>query len=183
MIATPPTSTPTNTIRTRRTRATAATKDSPPAERPEPNKASPTNSPKSPEKELQPSSAPQGQAGSGDSALTPLEELPLKTQFKRLLPHASVAQLKEDEVDAILDEIVKHCEKVDRYQKWGKNIDTDGLPTMGADPGLKNRALPVLANLTTQILHIFATYSYLDLVTVVAEPESEAGKVAVLLKF
>ena len=114
---------------------------------------------------------------SDDSNLVPLTTLPPIEQFKRILSGPSTVQLDPDKMDSVLREIIEHCEKIDRYQRLGKNVDTDGLPTMGADPALKARALPVLARITTQILHIFATYEYLDLVTIVAEPESEAGKV------
>lgn len=109
--------------------------------------------------------------------MEPLEKLSLIEQFQQLLPRLSAEQLENDQQASVLQEIIKHCDQVEDYEKWGKNMNTNGLPTMGADPGLKSRALPILANLTTQVLHIFATYSYLDLVTVVAEPESEAGKV------
>ena len=116
-------------------------------------------------------------AKSKDSERTPLTALSPIGQFKRILSNPSTVQLDVDEMDSVLQEIIEHCERVDRYQKLGKNVDTDGLPTMGAEPALKAKALPVLAKITTQILHIFATYEYLDLVTIVAEPESEAGKV------
>ena len=107
----------------------------------------------------------------------PLDSLPLIERFKLLLPRATTVPFDAEDQASVLQAIVEHCEKVDRYEKWGKNIHTDGLPTMGGEPGLQSRALPILANLTTQLLHIFATYSYLDLVMVVAEPDSETGEV------
>ena len=105
-----------------------------------------------------------------------LESLSLLDQFKYILHRNPDWKLKEEDEANILGEVITHCEKVDKYEKWGKDIDTEGLQTIGADAGLKSRALPVLSNLTTQLLHIFATYAYNDLVTVVAEPDSEAGK-------
>ena len=109
--------------------------------------------------------------------LASIESLPLVVQFKELLPLGKTLNIDVDEQTSVLQEIVEHCEKLERYEKLGKNAEINGLPTMGADGGLQAKALLVLGNLTTQLLHIFATYTYLDLVTVVAEPDSDAGKV------
>ena len=110
-------------------------------------------------------------------ARRPLDTLPLIEQFREILTRFPTQQLGPDSETSLLQDIIKHGEKVDQYERWGKNVETDGLPTMGAELELKIKALPVLANITAQLLHIFATYTYLNLVTIVAEPDSDAGKV------
>jgi hypothetical protein len=103
--------------------------------------------------------------------------LSLLEQFKLVLPQNPTLRLSSEEEDAIINKILKYSEQADQYERWGKTVETDGLPTMGADSQLKKDALPILSNLTTQILHVFAMYNIGDLMVVVAEPDSEAGKV------
>ena len=177
---------PSTATRTRRTRTSGNVEKIPSTEKPSNNDNVEPQSPQDVPKQREDThttangqSSARDRAKSKDSEHTPLTALPPIGQFKRVLSNPSTVQLDADKMDSVLREIIEHCERIDGYQKLGKNVDTDGLPTMGAEPGLKARALPVLAKITTQILHIFATYEYLDLVTIVAEPESEAGKVII----
>ena len=110
-----------------------------------------------------------------------LSDLPLFAQYKQMLPTAIMADGDESLRDEVTQKVIDHLEKLaglkQLSQNYGKGMDTDGLPTMGADTTLQTQALAILGNLTKQILHAFATNGIHDMIRILAEPESKAGSV------
>ena len=110
-----------------------------------------------------------------------LDNLSLLGQYKRMLPSSILLESDESYRDDIIGKIIDHLEKLadleQLSQEYGKGMDTEGLPTMGAGSTLKAQAVPILDNLTKQILHAFATNGIHDLVRILADPESKAGEV------
>lgn len=111
-----------------------------------------------------------------------LRDLSLREQFMQILPKNPTSKLSGKEAEATVQKIIDYCEKVEGLKKlgqdYGNGIDTDGLPTMGADTALKAEALPVLDNLSVQILHMFATTSVTDLNWIISHPDSDPGVVS-----
>ena len=106
-----------------------------------------------------------------------LQSLSLEDQFKHVLAQNPAIRLGEEQETAIISKIRKYCEQVDQYARWGKNVDTEGMETMGADPDLKKDALPILANLTMQALHVFASYGVQELTVIMTETASKPAHV------
>ena len=72
--------------------------------------------------------------------------------------------------------LAEYSEKVDKLRELSQEYGagTDDLPTMGASPALQADALPLLEDLSAQILHIFATHEVADLTSALADAESSA---------
>ena len=81
----------------------------------------------------------------------------------------------------VICKLVAYWKKAKELKQLGKDyvkgLEVEGLPTMGADSSLKAEALPILKHLTIRMLHVFATSSIRDLVTMIADKKSEAGRV------
>lgn len=81
----------------------------------------------------------------------------------------------------LVDKLVAYSQKVEKLKQlgkdYGKGLEVDGVPTLGADSSLKAETLPVLKHLTVRLLHVFATSSIHDLVATIADTKSEAGSV------
>ena len=110
-----------------------------------------------------------------------LSNLPLFDQYQSILPANLSAEHTEANRNEIIEKIIGYLDKLAGLKQlnkdYGKGMDTEGLPTMGADSVLKAQALPILNNLTKQLLHAFATNAIHDLIAILSEPKSKAGEV------
>ena len=111
-----------------------------------------------------------------------LEKMSLHEQFLHVLPKFPASKLKMNEADEVIKRIIDHCDKVKGLKKldqdYGKGgLDTEGLPTMGANTALKAAGLAVLENLSVQLLYMFAVMNIPDLTWIIRHPESEPGAV------
>ncbi|KAL9110188.1 MAG: hypothetical protein Q9227_005249 [Pyrenula ochraceoflavens] len=80
-----------------------------------------------------------------------------------------------------VDEIIDHSERLGLHYAINaadKPVETGpkGLVFVKTGSRMKVESLPILDNLSTQVLSVLAKSSYQDILSLVAEPESEAGQ-------
>ncbi|KAI9728572.1 MAG: TTAGGG repeat binding factor [Cirrosporium novae-zelandiae] len=96
--------------------------------------------------------------------------------------------LSKPDYSAIIAEIVEHGVNVDRrYAQEYKDGDEEAVDTDSWQPGdasihLKVQSLPILDNLSTQILNTLAKSTYQEICVIVTQPESGPGQAYATLK-
>ncbi|RJE18386.1 MYB DNA binding protein [Aspergillus sclerotialis] len=88
----------------------------------------------------------------------------------------------DPDMATVISNIMNHAERVEDElgrQQRGDNNDQSapkGLAFVKANSHLKTQSLPILDNLSTQILSMLAKSSYQDITAFVSEPDSESGQ-------
>ncbi|MCJ1469636.1 TTAGGG repeat binding factor [Pseudocyphellaria aurata] len=99
-------------------------------------------------------------------------------QAQQLMPLATVSP----DLAALIRNIVERGEAIDRrYSEMGY-VDTESFVPLGASLHLKVQCLPILDNLATQILNTLAKSTYLEILKMSTDSESESGQAYTSLK-
>ncbi|QKX58490.1 uncharacterized protein TRUGW13939_05614 [Talaromyces rugulosus] len=107
----------------------------------------------------------------------------LETQEISNGSHESTTEAPDPEVAAVLGSIIDRAERLEEQfaldQLPAENLEqpaSQGVTFIKASLSLKIQSLPILDNLSTQILSLLAKSSYQDITSFVSEPDSENGQ-------